>query len=174
MSNKSSITKLPKEVRESVDRAIREDRATIDEIVGLINELGADVSRSAVGRYVKNANDKMEQFREAQAIAKTWIGKFDEERDGDVGKLLIEMLRTVAFQSLTSMDEGAKPSEIQALAKAIQSMASADKTILERELRIRQEVASKAADKAEKIARKGGMTSETVDEIRREILGIAK
>ena len=47
---RSSIARLPPELREAVDAAIA-DGATIDEIADLIRGEGGACSRSAVGRY---------------------------------------------------------------------------------------------------------------------------
>ena len=53
MPPKSTIIRLPPEIRAEVDRLIREGAATTDEIVAALRELGAETSRSAVGRYAK-------------------------------------------------------------------------------------------------------------------------
>ena len=50
---RSSVARLPPELREAVDAAIA-DGATIDEIADLIRGEGGACSRSAVGRYTKN------------------------------------------------------------------------------------------------------------------------
>ena len=49
---RSSVAKLPPDVREAVDKAIA-DGATIDEITARIRAEGETCSRSAVGRYAK-------------------------------------------------------------------------------------------------------------------------
>ena len=176
MGRQSSINKLEPRIREAVDRLVRDGRATIDEIVDAIDALGGEASRSSVGRYVKNAREQMQRYREAQEVAKVWVGKLEEDPKGDVGRLLSEMLRTVAFQVIGELgdEDDIGAGDIMLLARAIKDLASADKTNLDRELRVRQEVAKQAAEKAAKIAKKGGMSAETVAEIRREILGVAR
>ena len=179
MGRKSSVKQMDPRVREVVDRLIREERATIDEIVQLLEErLGEEApSRSAVGRYAKSAREQMRRYKEAQELAKVWVGKLEEDPDGDVGRLLSEMLRTVAFQQLSvAGDEGAEIStkDVMFLAGAIKDLANADKVSLERELRVRQEVAKQAAQKAAEVSRKGGMSREFQDELKREILGVAQ
>ena len=57
---RSSIARLPPELREAVDAAIA-DGATIDEIAALIRGEGGACSRSAVGRYTKNVRDLIRQ-----------------------------------------------------------------------------------------------------------------
>lgn len=83
-----------------------------------------------------------------------------------------------AFQTVSTMDErdsDAEAGEIFFLAKAIRELAAADKTVADRELKIREAVQKQMAAKAgevEKIARKGGLSAEAVKVIKREILGM--
>lgn len=172
MGQKSAVARLDPRVRESVDTAIREGRATIDEIVELISQHGIEVSRSAVGRYKQKAESQMQRYREAQEVAKVWIGKLQADPEGDVGRLLAEMLRTAAFQTLGDM-ENAAPQEIMLLAKAIKDLASADKLTTERILKARQDATKEAAEAATAVAKSKGLSADTVAELRREILGVA-
>ena len=153
MPRRSAIKRLDPRVRETVDKLIRDGRATIDDIVERLESMiGEDApSRSSVGRYVHSAREKMARYKEAQELAKVWVGTLEEDPDSDVGRLLSEMLRTVAFQQLSTMgDDGAKvgTKDIMFLAGAIRDLASADKIAADREIAIRREVAKKAADEA--------------------------
>lgn len=172
MKSKSTITRLDPRIRGAVDEAIREGRATVDEIVDLIKQLGGDVSRSAVGRYKKTAETQMQKFREAQEMAKVWIGKLQADPEGDIGRLLAEMLRTVAFQSIGDL-ESATPEDIMLLAKALKDMAGTDKLTTERILKVQQETTKAAAEKAATFAKSRGLSKDTVEQLRREILGVA-
>lgn len=153
---------------------MRDGRASIDDIVRLVNDLGGDASRSAVGRYVKSAREKLEQYREAQEIAKVWVGKLEENPEGDVGRLLSEMLRTVAFQTIGAMGETktARADQVMFLAKAIRELAAADKTSMERELRIRKEVLAEVGAKVADVGSRHGLTAAAQKDLKRELLGI--
>lgn len=172
MGRQSVIKKLDPRIREAVDAAIREGRATIDDIVALIRALGGDASKSAVGRYKQQAEAQFQRYREAQEVAKVWIGKLQADPEGDVGRLLAEMLRTTAFQTLGDM-EAATPGDLMFLAKALKDLASADKLTAERILVVRREAAKEAAEKATTVAKAKGLSAETVAELRKEILGVA-
>lgn len=177
MGNTSSLETLPEEVKEAYFSLIRKGR-TINDICAWLADMGEERSRSAVGRHVKNAKAQMEKYKQAQAVAKTWIGKLEEDPEGDVGRLISEMLRVVAFQQLSDMGEDggetvATPMDIMFIAKAIKEVASADKISADRIFRIRQEVKKEAVKAVEKVAKKGGISKETVEQARREILGIA-
>ena len=119
-------------------------------IVKTIRALGGEASRSSVGRHVAATREKMERYNQAREMARAWGAHMKEQPDGDVGRLLSEMLRTVAWQQIGTMDTdaGVDSSEIMVLARALKDLASADKLAMERELRIRKEVALLAADAA--------------------------
>lgn len=168
---KNTVVRLDPRIRESVDSAIREGRATIDDIVAIVRAMGGEASRSAVGRYKQQAESQMQKYREAQEIAKVWIGKLATDPEGDVGRLLSEMLRTAAFQTMGDM-EAAAPMDLMLLAKALKDLAGADKLTAERILKVRTEAAKEAAEKVAAVGKAKGLSKETVEELRREILGV--
>lgn len=180
MGQKSSISRLDPRIIEAVDCAVREDRATIDEIVVFIHDMGGDASRSAVGRYTKarkSANVKMQNYVDAQHLSAVWIRKIDETPGGDVGRLNAELLRTVALQVISRIgdDDAAEPTagEIALLARGIKDLASADKISADRDLRVRREVAGKV-EALEKDVAAGArqLTLEALKRVRQEIYGI--
>lgn len=172
MSRKSSIKQLDPRIRTEVDAAIRDDRATVDDIVAIIRELGGNASRSAVGRYKQRAEEQMKRYREAQEVAKVWIGKLQTDPEGDVGRLLAEMLRTTAFQTIGDIDE-ATPQDIMFLGKALKDLASADTLTANRIMVVRREAAKEAAVVAVKEAKGAGLSDEAAEMIRKKILGVA-
>ena len=172
MPRKSNITQLPVGVREAVDAAIREGRATIADIVAMIRTMGGEASKSAVGRYKQQAESQMQRYREAQEVARVWVGKLQTDPEGDVGRLLAEMLRTTAFQTLGDLDAGT-PQDVMFLAKALKDLASTDKLTAERILIVRREMAKEAAEKVATVGKSKGLSKTTVDELRKEILGVA-
>lgn len=176
MGRKSSITRLDPRIREAVDGAIREGRATIEDIVFIIRDMGASISASAVGRYKARAEEQMKRYREAQEIAKVWVGKLQAEPEGDVGRLLSEMLRTTAFQTLGDID-AASPQDLMFLGKALKDLAGAEKLTTDRILKVRQEAAKEAVDKVKAVegeikAGKRVLDMDALKRIREEIYGI--
>lgn len=177
MPRKSSITRMDPRIREAVDAAIREGRATIEELVDLVNAKGGQISKSAMGRYRQGAEAQMARYREAQEVAKVWIGKLEADPNGDIGRLLPEMLRMVAFQQLADIDEDAEISakELALLARAIKDAAGATKTSVEVE-RLRRQI-KEAAEKVEAVENevrsgKRVLDADTLKRIREEIYGI--
>lgn len=178
MARKSSIDQLPDTLRDAINTLLRAGRHTLEDILAKLAELNdgvVPVSRSALGRYAMRAEEQMKRYREAQEVARVWVDKLDSEPDGDVARLLPEMLRSVAFQTLGSIgdrEESADAQEVMFLAKAMKDLASADKLTQERILMIRQEVAKRAATEAVKQAKASGLSDEAADLIRQKILGV--
>lgn len=178
MARRSSIHQLDPRLRSALDGLIREGRYTLDDILAHLAQLNGGeppVSRSAIGRYAQRAEEQMRRYREAQEVARVWVEKFESEPDGDVARLLPEMLRSVAFQTLGSLgerEESADAQEVMFLAKAMKDLASADKLTTDRILQIRQEVAKRAATEAVKQAKASGLSDEAADLIRQKILGV--
>lgn len=173
MAGKSSIKQLDPQIKAAVDEAIREGRQTIDDIVSLIVQMGGEASRSSVGRYKLKAEEQMQKYREAQEVAKVWVGKLQQDPEGDIGRLLGEMLRTVAFQTIGDMEAGSSM-DVMLLAKALKDLAGADKLTAERILKVREEAAKEAAEKVTAIAKTKGLTKDTVEALRAEILGVSR
>lgn len=178
MGRKSTVAVLPQQVVAEINRLIRDGR-TIDEILQALQPLGTEVSRSAMGRYVKGARESMEKYRQAQEVAKVWVDKLEAEPSGDVARLLPEMLRVVAFQSLTTMGEAeapASPMDVMLLAKALKDIAGTTKANIdvEKQLRAMRAEVKKAAAEVETTARSAGMSEELVSNIRTRILGVGE
>jgi hypothetical protein len=174
MGRRSAVARLDPRIRAAVDAALREGRATIDELVALIQSHGASVSRSAVGRYRQRFEENLRRYREAQEVAGQWVAAFRADPDGDVGRLLAEMLKTLAFASMADR-ESADPRDIHFLARAIRDLASSDqvRARLEAELRAaaqRRAEAAVAAIEAEAETRR--LSPEVLAHIRQQIYGI--
>jgi hypothetical protein len=176
MGRKSTVAALPRALTDACNGLIREGR-TIDEILAALRELGAPVSRSAVGRYVKGARESLEKYRQAQEASKVWLDRLEAEPNGDVARLLPEMLRAVAYQTLTSMGEAEQPAkamDVMLLAKAIRDVAGTAKTHIEveKQLRVMRAELNAAAKDVETQARQAGLSDDTVAQIKQRILGV--
>jgi hypothetical protein len=97
--------------------------------------------------------------------------------------LLPEMLRTVAFQTLSTMGEADKPAkamDVMLLAKALRDIAGTQKTNIDTELQLRKlraetkAKADAAAAAVEQMTRQAGMSEELVTTIRARILGVGE
>ncbi len=173
MPRPSHITRLPPEIKEAVDAAIREGRATIADIVGLIRELGGQASKSSVGRYKQSVEESMEHYRQAQAMAKTWAEQLPE--NGDVSQLVRQMLTMLAFRAASNLNEGEEfnAQELAHLGRLNKDIASATKIDFEARAKIRAEALQQAAKEVDKVAVQAGLSDASAELIRKKILGVA-
>ena len=139
---RSSIARLPPELREAVDAAIA-DGATIDEIADLIRGEGGACSRSAVGRYTKNVRDLILRQQETDRANEMWVRALGERAEGRAGLILIETLRTMTLSTMAELSQRETPptpEELGRLALVLKRIEGTDKLRLARE-----QAAAKAA-----------------------------
>ena len=169
---RSSIARLPPELREAVDAAIA-DGATIDEITDLIRGEGGACSRSAVGRYTKNVRDLIRQQQETDRGIELWVRALGERAEGRAGLILIETLRTMTLSTLAELskrEEPATPEELSRLSLVLKRIEGADKLRIERERAAAKEAAKTAPGAGQAPVRKG-LSPEAVAAIREVVEG---
>ena len=168
---RSSIARLPPELREAVDAAIA-DGATIDEIADLIRGEGGACSRSAVGRYTKNVRDLILRQQETDRGIEMWVRALGERAEGRAGLILIETLRTMTLSTLAEFATSGEPVPTQELARLsliLKRIEGTDKLRLERERGAAKE--AKAAAGAGQAPPRKGLSPETVDLIDEAVVG---
>lgn len=175
MGRKSTINTLDPSIKDAVDQAIASGRATLADIVSMIKQMGGQASMSSVHRYRSQVEDRLERYRETQNIAKVWIGEIGKEPDGDIGRLVTEILRMLAYKSTDSFTgEREEAKDIAYLAKALKDLSGADAATVAMRLAVRKEFAAKAAAEAAKAVKSQGLSDDAAAEIQRRILGLAE
>lgn len=188
MGQPSSIEQLPEDILDRLHELLRDPRVTQLAATRKINEILAAegvpdrVTKSAVNRYDLKMREAGEKLRHSREIAAMWIGKLGAAPQGQVGHLVNEMLRTLAFDlSLKLQDaelnEETMPvviGQVKALALAVQRLEASSTMNVKREGEIRELAKKEAAEVAEKVAKQGGLSKESVQELRRAILGVRK
>lgn len=176
----SKVDKLPGEIRELIGD-LRRRGHTLDAIMGKLRELPLDPadlpSRSGLGRHIAQLDQVAEELRRQKVMAEALV-----ERglmvDGDqTARLNIGLAHAVLTKLALTEDGGVAAldaEEAMFLSRSVQSLVSAAKTDTDRTLKLRAEMAREAADAAAKVAKDQGLTREAVDEITRQILGLAK
>ena len=172
---RSSIARLPPELREAVDAAIA-DGATIDEIADLIRGEGGACSRSAVGRYTKNVRDLIRQQQETDRGIEMWVRALGERTEGRAGLILIETLRTLTLSTLADLsgrEEPVSTAELARLALVLKRIEGTDKLRLEREQAAAKEAraAAGAGQAPGQAPPRKGLSPETVDLIDEAVVG---
>lgn len=187
MAPRSKIRQLPPEIRSEVDRLLN-DGVALDDIVAKLREMGVqEVSRSGLGRYKQDLDKVGEKLRRTREISEAFVAKLGSAPEGKQGRLLIEMTQSVVFDLLlaagnaeASDDDGdarpltLDPESVMFLARTLKDLASAQKSEADHVLKIRQEAKKEAEAAVDRVAKKGGLSAQTVADLKAEFLGIAK
>lgn len=184
MPPRSKIAQLPAEMREWLHKALVE-RAYGD-IVALTEELNAKLKEGGIAVYVgKSAvgaeSQKVQRAQEA-IKATTDAAKLLTETSRDDGNLrgeaVMAMVESEMFQTMMDLREAEAEQDpfarMEAMSKAAKNIAALSRArVNQSKFRLEIEARVKAAaDKVDKLAKKGGLSSQTAAEIRRTILGI--
>lgn len=179
MARRSTIDRLDPKIREEVDRAIKRG-ATVDEITARLETLGSDVSRSAVGRYSKRYREFAARQRDLRSVAEAYGREFGAD-DNSEGKLLMQMLSSIGARMAIGLVDQDDPDislkEFELFARATKNLITAAKSDADRDAKVREEAAkqarAQAAMDAEDAARSAGASEETIERVKRRILGLA-
>lgn len=188
-NRKSKVELLPEEIRNTLNVFIRSGNMTQKDILEAVNQMiddaglgdDAKLSRTGFNRYAKRMEDMGQRLRQSREVAEVWVSKLGEAPTSDVGKLLQEFVRTMAFDTSMKMMEQSdgengeviSPKALGQLALVVQRIETAAMTSMKREKEIRAAFAAEAAEAAEKIVKQAGISADTAKDIKNQILGIA-
>jgi hypothetical protein len=180
-TQQSSIDRLPEDIRTRLQELLRDPRVTQLEATAKINAIlqeqgGQKLSKSAVNRYAVRMEKIGARIRQSREVAQMWIGTLGAEPQGEVGKLLNEMVRNLAFEYTTEMLDGdvpVDPKMLKNLAIAIERLERAASENVKRETEIRKKALEDAAQAAEATAKQAGVSDQTIKIIRRDVLRMA-
>ncbi|CSA82235.1 DUF3486 family protein [Vibrio cholerae] len=188
-NRKSKVELLPEDIRNTLNVFIRSGNMTQKDILEAVNQMiddaglgdDAKLSRTGFNRYAKRMEDMGQRLRQSREVAEVWVSKLGEAPTSDVGKLLQEFVRTMAFDTSMKMMEQSdgedveviSPKALGQLALVVQRIETAAMTSMKREKEIRAAFAAEAAEAAEKIVKQAGISADTATDIKNQILGIA-
>ena len=169
MPPRSKVAGMPVEIKEWLDRALAENNFSDYEL--LAEELkarGYAISKSALHRYGQAFETRLSALKMASEQARAVVAAAPDE-EGAVNEALMRLVQEHLFKLLMA-EEG--EFDLPKVARAVAELGRATVTQKkwQAEVRARAEAAAAAV---EKIAKKGGLSAESVDQLRREILGIA-
>lgn len=180
MARRSTIDKLPEEVRRWLERALTNSGFSgYAELEELMRDKGYLISRSAIHRYGQKIERRFTAIRAATEAARMLTEGAADDQDAR-SEAVIALIQTELFESIVQLQEAEDgkidPQErVALLSKVAKNVATLSRASVNLK-KFQQEVRAKAeaaASNAEKIARKGGLSAESMQALRREILGIA-
>lgn len=167
----SSVDMLPSDVKAWLDQElVTRNFSNYRQVAKMLASRGYEISKSAVGRYGMKFKDEQKDLRRSIEMAKAFA-----EVVGDDGAAMNSTLTALAQQELMAvMREKTYIEEIKLpdLVRSIASLNRAD--INTRKYQIEQAAREKALIDATnmmaKSARQNGVTDDTIDQIRRDVL----
>lgn len=180
MAPRSSIEKLPEDVRRWLERALTENGFSgYVELENLLKEKGYQISKSAIHRYGQKIERRFKAIKDSTEAARI-IAEGAEDKEDKRSEALMGLLQSSLFEALVDIedatDEKMSPMEkFQALSfagKNVASLIQASTKLKSYQAEVKER-AETAAKEVEKVVKKGGLSDEVADEIRRKILGIA-
>ncbi|WP_421780739.1 phage protein Gp27 family protein [Kiloniella litopenaei] len=186
MARRSTIEKLPTDLREEINGFLMAKGRSVDEFTEylqeLLNPLGIDISRSAAHRHMSKHDIIAQRMRESRELATTFAKQLDEDAlKGDQGQFLIQALQTLINQNMMAKlssedDSETSTKELMILARALKDVIGSKKLNDEAMRKVREEVfeatKAEAARTAEKVATQAGLSAETVLSFKESLLGI--
>lgn len=178
MAQRSSIEKLPEAVRHEFERKLVENGfSDYQAIAEWLQDQGYEISRSAAHRYGKKVQRRFAAIKSSTEAARLIAeGAADE---GDTrSEALVAMVQSELFEAMLEIGEMEDLSAVDRFsmvakaAKNIATLTSASTRLKEYQAKVKAKVAA-AADDVAKQARKGGLSDEAAEAIRKQILGIA-
>lgn len=167
------VVKLPKRIKEWLDRALTENGfSQYEALAKELSRKGFSISKSALHRYGQKFEQRVQDIKTATDMARV-IVEANPDDDNNQNEALIRLTQERIMQLLVETKDSSDAGVLVKLTRAIADLARASVS----QKRYREEVQTKAksaAEKAERIARRGGLTERSVEAIRREILGIAE
>lgn len=187
MPTPSTIDRLPEDILRQLQQLLQDPRCTQLEATAKINQvLEAEghperVSKSAVNRYAVRMEEVGARLRQSREVAQMFISQVGAAPQGQTGLLINEMLRSMAFELSLKMQEAdvedpeamsATIGQLKNLALTMQRLEQSATINVKREAEIRKQALQDAADTAVVEVKKGGLSDDAADQIRRKILGI--
>jgi len=184
MPRKSKVVRLPAAQRRFVEKLLRDDSLTLDEVFARARAQFPDIqtSRSGLGRYKQQVEELAGRMRDIQAAGTALVAELGEDPNDRGGQLLVQAVTTLASHAALKAtgapeDEELSIKEIAQLARAARAVLEARKMSLSERQQIardaREALQREQAEHLASVAKKAGLTAKTAETIRKEILGIA-
>lgn len=178
MAKRSKISTLPPDVRTWLDRALAAGNFSgYEQLEALLTEKGFTIGKSSIHRYGQQLEAKLAAVRASTEAARAIAEAAPDDADLRSAAAM-SLVQTEIFNVMVTLQEAnnANPEErLKLMAKAAKPLAELSRASVNQkkwEAEVNGKVKA-AADAAERIAKKGGLSATSVAEIRRSILGIS-
>lgn len=132
-------------------------------------------SFSAFNRHAIKLATLSRRLDETREITGVLAEKFDAKASDDLTIIAAEALKTLVFELLTSAGEsGFLPKDAMSLGNALRAATQAQGVSTTRREKVEKKFAADVGKAVESVARAKGLTAETVEAIKAQVLGVRK
>lgn len=189
MARKSSISRLPAEIKSYIEAMLATGAQTLDELISDLQErypaeakAGTLPSRSAVGRYGQKLDRRLSAIRASTEAAKLIQASAGDDKDAR-SEALTALVQTELFEAILDLQEASEEDvspedRVALMSKAAKNIATLTRSSVnlkkfqaEVEEAARKKLLEEQRAKLEAMPNKGGVTADTKAAIR-EALGI--
>jgi Protein of unknown function (DUF3486) len=178
MTAKSSLLSLDPQILAACHEALRAGK-TVDQITAALQGMGADVSRSAVGRYLHTAREQLAEHRLALDLAAFITPRLGEESKGDIAVMVRELAKVGSLKMITQLNAAldadttttedlekmdANSATLQRLTRAIANLSRTESINLNVREQIAEQARKRALDEAAAAIRSGAKRAGISDE----------
>lgn len=179
----SSVDRLPRAIRERIGQ-LRQDGATLDDILAHLAGMQVGVSRSALGRHVQRMEKMGARLRQSRALAEGLARQLGDAPGDQVARVNIELMHSFLSDALAAAgDEESEhgeqlretlrnPKGAALFAEAVERLTKASRHNQDFVERIEKRAKAAAAAQAEAAAVQEGLSAGTIEAIKKRILGI--
>lgn len=172
MPPRSAVSQLPDEVRDELNkRLVATSFSGYEDLAAWLSEKGFEVSKSSVHRYGRAFEERIKTLKLVSEQAKAVVAEAPDD-DNAVNAALIRLAQEKAFNVLMELELDPETIEFPKLMRAIADMGRASVQQQKFAAEARNAALDAAAKKIGSVAKKNGVSDETIDLFRREILGI--
>lgn len=185
MPKRSKVETLPTAVKEWLDRAlVTGNFAGYTALEAELRDRGYGIGKSSIQRYGSNLERKLAAIKASTEAARI-IAEAAPDDAGQLSGAVMGMIQTEVFNVLVGLQELEQSAEggdeeskmaraklLSQLAKNVATLSRASVSQKKHEIEIRGK-ARAAAEAVAKVARKGGLSANAINDIRAQILGIA-
>ncbi len=171
--------KLSDEQRAQLNAIIGKGGSTLHDLMAYCEEtFGVEISQTAMHRHRTKIEADAKALRETRMIVEALGKELGESSTlGEQGRLLVEMVRALAFDMLRKVREEGdtlSPKDIAMLGKGFAELGRALRFDQDHEIKIREQVAieerEKAATAVGDAGKKAGLSDEAIEEMRRRVM----
>lgn len=159
MGRVSTLRRLDRRILEQVHKLIDSGR-TVDEIRDYLLEMGATISRSAVGRYKKTADEMAAEIRRTRLLADTVVRSLADAPEDKSTRLNIEMLEGAILMMGQGVDDKTDPKVLDMLSRSVKNLVQAKTMDATLTLRLREEGRKQAMEEVAQRIREMGSPEE--------------